>query len=445
MARRQRTKLNRTPVTAKIETFSHDGRGIARVGGKATFIQGALPNETVTFEYTLKKKDFDEGKLLEVIEASSERVEAKCHHYTLCGACSMQHLSSDKQIEIKQQQLFDQLSRIGHCQPDNKLAPLTSSAWHYRNKARLSVRFVEKKNGVLVGFRERGNPRFITEINQCAILNKKVSDQIVNIRQLLVGFSDPQCIAQVEVSASDEEVGLIFRNLTALTSSDEERLIQFAKDTSFKVFLQPGGTDSVELFYPNDGDEYLTYRLPDEDLLFKFHPTDFTQVNAKINQLMIKDALELLDLKSDDVVLDLFCGLGNFSLPLAKRAAKVVGVEGSQTMVERATMNARLNKLTNTEFFCANLEDEKSYSIFNRYKFSKLLLDPARTGAFEVVKNINLINPKSIVYVSCNPATLARDADVLVNRFGYHLQSAGVMDMFPNTAHVESVALFVKR
>lgn len=431
-----------TPITARVEKFSHDGRGIARIEGKTTFIQNALPDETVVFQYTRKKRDFDEGKLLSVIEPSIDRVEPRCLHYALCGGCSLQHLGGAAQIREKQVMLLDLLERIGRNRPEVILEPLTSDLWHYRNKARLSVRYVEKKEAVLIGFREKNNPRYITEITQCPVLNARVDAQISQLRHLLDSFDDPHIIAQIEVAAGDEDIALIFRNLSSLSTHDEEQIREFAKASNFRIFLQPGGPDSVYLFYPQDSSQYLTYRFPDENITFQFHPTDFTQVNAGLNRLMVQQALKLLVLEPQDIVLDLFCGLGNFSLPMAKHCTKVIGVEGSDAMVLRASMNATANNLENTVFRCANLEEETALKDFYHIGITKVLLDPPRTGALEIVKQIHKINPQRIVYVSCNPATLARDADILVHQQGYKLKAAGVMDMFPHTAHVESIALF---
>ena len=442
--RQRKQRLSTEPVTAKIEKLSHDGRGIARIDGKTTFIDGSLSGETVTFQYTLKKRDYDEGVVLSVIEASPQRVEPNCPHYALCGGCSLQHLEGTAQILEKQTLLLDSLTRIGHCQPDAVLPPMTSSLWNYRNKARLSVRYVEKKQSTLVGFREKKNPRYITEISQCPVLNPRVDAELVSLRQLIDSFDDPHCIAQIEVAAGDDDVALIFRNMTSLTQTDEDALRQFSQKTNFRIYLQPAGPDSVYLFYPEEASRFLTYALPDFEINFQFLPTDFTQVNAGLNRKMVAYALDLLELDANDVVLDLFCGLGNFSLPLARHCKQVVGIEGSDAMVERASMNAAANGLTNTEFFCANLEDPSALSNVLHHSFNKLLLDPPRTGAMEIVKQIDILNPQRIVYVSCNPATLARDADILVNQHGYRMLAAGVMDMFPHTSHVESMALFVK-
>lgn len=440
----RRQRLSKTPVQASIDNFSHDGRGIARLSGKTTFIDGALPDEIVMFQYTRKKNDYDEGFLLNIIEPSPLRAEPPCSHYQLCGGCSLQHIKSEAQIDVKQTLLLDILSRVGHCQPEIVLKPLRGPLTHYRNKARLSVRYVEKKQSTLVGFREKNNPRYITEINECVVLNSKINEQILALRALIDTFDDPHSIAQIEVAAGDEDIALIFRNLTPLSDADGEKIRLFADKTQFRIFLQPEGTDSVYLFYPQQASDFLNYQLPDYGLQFKFHPTDFTQVNAAINRQMIVQALELLALETNDVILDLFCGLGNFSLPLAKHCSHVVGVEGSEMMVSRAQMNAALNDLNNVEFLAANLENENVLATLKHHQFNKILLDPPRTGALAVVKQMHIINPKRIVYVSCNPVTLARDAEILINQQGYRLVSAGAMDMFPHTSHVESIALFVK-
>lgn len=442
--RRSRSKPSTTPQTARIDNLSHDGKGIARINGKATFIQGALPDETVEFQYTRVKKDFDEGRLLTVIEPSSLRIEPKCPHYSMCGGCSLQHMDEKKQIQFKQEQLLDLLNRYGHTAPQEILPPLTANLWNYRNKARLSVRYVEKKGSSMVGFRERNNPRYITEISQCPVLNAKVDADIIHLRQLIDEMEDKHCIAQIEVAAGEDTIALIFRNLEPLSAHDERVIKQFAEQYHYKIFLQPGGPDSVYCFYPPNASDYLTYKLPDFELVFSFHPTDFTQVNSELNRKMVKQAIEMMDLKNSDKVLDLFCGLGNFSLPMATSCSKVVGVEGSKTMVERAYMNAKLNNISNVDFYAANLDDINEVSQLVSHSFNKLLIDPPRSGALEVVKQIDILNPELIVYVSCNPVTLARDTDVLVNQKQYKLIKAGVMDMFPHTAHVESIALFEK-
>ena len=411
--RRNKPRPDPTPHPATIDNLSHDGRGIARIDGKVTFIQGALPQEDVEFKYTRVKKDFSEGQILTVLKASPLRVEPKCPHYQMCGGCSLQHMNESEQIHYKEEQLLDLITRFGHTYPETILPPLSATHWNYRNKARLSVRFVEKKQASLVGFRERNNPRYITEITMCPVLNAKVDADITHLRQLIDTMTDKHCIAQIEVAAGDDEIALIFRNLTPLSSEDELRLQTFGQLHNYKIFLQPSGPDSVYCFYPLSADPYLTYSLPDYSLTFKFHPNDFTQVNAALNRLMINRALELLDLKETDSVLDLFCGLGNFSLPLAKFCANVVGIEGSKEMVERAHMNATLNHITNVQFYAANLDDAEAVRKVANRSFNKVLIDPPRSGALELVKQIDAIAPECIVYVSCNPVTLEQNLQQL--------------------------------
>lgn len=442
--RRVKSKPDNTPRTAQVTHLSHDAKGIARIGGKTTFIPGALADELVEFQYTRVKKEYDEGRLLSVLEPSPLRVEPKCPHYHICGGCSLQHMGAEEQIHFKQEQLLDLLSRFGHTSPREVLSPLTASYWNYRNKARLSVRYVEKKQAAMVGFRERNSPRYIAEITQCPVLNARVDADIIHLRQLIDSLDEKHCIAQIEVAAGDDDIALIFRNLEPLSAGDELKLKQFSERYGYALFLQPGGPETVQCVYPPNFGEYLSYALPDYGIRFQFHPTDFTQVNTALNRAMVNRAIELMDLNNTDLVLDLFCGLGNFSLPMAKLCAKVIGVEGSKTMVERAYMNAKANHLSNVDFYAANLDDVTEVRRVVQHSVNKVLIDPPRSGAFELVKQIDALNPDRIVYVSCNPITLAKDADVLVNQKGYVLMRAGVMDMFPHTAHVESIALFEK-
>lgn len=432
--------------TADVEKFSHDGRGITRIAGKTVFLQGALPGEKVSFRYLNKKKNFDEGEVIEVLTPSPQRVSPACAHYQICGGCSLQHLQQDVQIHEKQLLLTDTLQRIGHVQPRNILAPLINSSWNYRSKARLSVRYVTKKQSILLGFREKNQPSQITEISQCPVLDARINLHFEALRELLNALQQPDCISQVEVAAGDADVALIFRNITAVSDDDKVKFQCFSQKTGFKIFLQPGNSDSIQRLYPEEGDDFLHYTLPEENICFKFHPGDFTQVNPGINRLMISQAMELLALTPDDRALDFFCGLGNFSLPMARRCTQVTGVEGSQSMVLRAATNARLNSLKNANFLCGDLNKPDSLSkIPGTAAITKILLDPPRSGALEIIRQLSKLKAGRIVYISCNPATLARDADILVNQQGYRLSSAGVLDMFPHTSHVESMALFEKR
>ncbi|MDX2346978.1 MAG: 23S rRNA (uracil(1939)-C(5))-methyltransferase RlmD [Legionella sp.] len=427
-----------------IEKLSHDGRGIARIDGKTTFIDGALEGEQVTFEYTRKKRDFDEGRVLTIEKASPNRVEPRCPHHGVCGGCSLQHLEETAQIHEKEKLMLDMLTRIGHVTPESVLPALADeNHWNYRNRARMSVNFVPKKGRVLVGFREKRNPRYVADITQCAILHKKVGDSLLDLSALIGAMDNPRVFAQIEVSAGDDVVALVFRHLEALSDSDKTKFRDFSDKTGFHIFLQPKGLDSIKLFYP-EGDAELHYALPEQDIKFSFYPTDFTQVNARLNRAMVTQAIDWLDLKADDVVLDLFCGLGNFSLPIARVCSRVAGVEGSDEMVLRATQNANQNQITNTIFSCANLDDEDALLALKKYQANKVLLDPPRTGALQIVKQIEQIDPSEILYVSCNPATFARDADVLVNTKGYVLVQVGAMDMFPHTTHLEVMGLFKK-
>lgn len=439
--RRKHSRISREPQQATIENLSHDGLGIARIEGKTTFIQGALPGEEVMFQYTEKKKQYDKGFCLEVLTSSPDRVEAKCAHYQACGGCSLQHMALDKQIAHKQQVLFENFTHMAKVSPINALDPLTDKAWHYRDKARLSVRFVEKKGEVLVGFRERMNGRFITNIDSCVILNEVVGLEISHLKALVGSLSNYQDIAQIEVAIGESANVLILRHLSPMTLEDLDKLSAFGEEKNLTWYLQPGGMDSI---HPLDKAENLSYRLESFDLTLEFGPGDFTQINPRINEKMVQQAIKLLDLKDDDKVLDLFCGLGNFSLAMARKAGNVVGVEGSEQMVKKAQSNARLNGIENACFYAANLFEPIDKLPWFSNQFNKLLIDPPRLGAKEVCEQIERFDVDTICYVSCSPQTLARDADILVNQKGYTLHTAGVMDMFPHTSHVESMALFTR-
>jgi 23S rRNA (uracil1939-C5)-methyltransferase len=423
---------------AVIEKWSHDGRGITHINGKATFISEGIPEETVTFAYDRKRKDYDEGHVVAILQAASSRVEPGCPHFNQCGGCQLQYLDPAAQVHAKQTWVKDILTRIGHVTPENWLPPIEGPYWHYRHKARLSVRFVEKKQKTLVGFREKQNPRYIADIETCSVLHTKVAEHIPTLKNLIDSLQEPKGIAQIEVAASEEAVALIFRHLSPLQPSDLDKLIAFAQQHDFHILLQPQGPDSIVPLYPAVLSE-LSYRLDDFSLVFQFHPVDFTQVNPLVNQKMVKQAVDLLALTKDDQVLDLFCGLGNFSLPLATRAKNVIGIEVSDGMVKRAKQNAELNGLSNVQFYAANLDQADP---IQKTSITKVLLDPPRTGAAMCIQQMAQFSPEKIVYVSCNPLTLARDADVLVNEQGYRLTQVGVINMFPHTTHVEVMALF---
>jgi len=438
MARRRKKKLPTEPVAATVESISHEGRGIARLDGKTIFIDGALPGEEVMFTYTSRRAKFDEGCVTEVIKASSERVEPVCPHFLLCGGCSIQHISPEAQRAHKESVLIDQFKHLAGLEIPELIPPLTSKNTGYRRKARLGVRFVIKKDKLLVGFREKSSG-YLTDMSVCIVLHESVGQRLEELQSLIRSMTAYQKIAQIEVAVGDNHTTLVFRNLEELIASDIELLKEFAVNTGLHIWLQPKGPDTATPLWPEESQ--LIYALPDYDVSYEFLPTDFTQVNADMNKKMVKQAIELLELKEDSKVLDLFCGIGNFSLPLARSCEQVIGIEGSDVMVERAKKNASNNNIKNIEYLAADLTKEIPVEIKG---IDRMLLDPPRTGALEVVSRMKEIGPDRIVYVSCNIATLARDAGELVTNQGYRLCSAGIMDMFPHTSHVESMAVFEK-
>ncbi len=441
MARRRKT-LPTQPQQARVASLTHDGRGVARVADKTVFIDGALPDEEVLFRYTRVRSKYDEGEVLKILKASPHRVTPACEFFNTCGGCSLQHLEPSEQIRIKQSVLLDNLQRIGKVQTKEILPPVIGPIWGYRQKARLGVRYVPKKERVLVGFREK-HSAFLADMTHCKILNPLIGERLDVLSELIRQLSCYKHIAQIEVAVGDEAVALIFRHLVELTDDDKQRLIDFGQQHEFQIYLQPKGPDSVTLLWPETTS--LSYRLADFDITLAFLPNDFTQVNTAINQAMIHRALELLEPQATDQVLELFCGLGNFSLPLARRVQQVSAVEGDAALIQRARENAERNVIRNIDFHVANLMDEVSGMPWLRKRhYDKVLLDPPRSGAQEMLPHIASLKVSRIVYVSCNPATLARDAGILVNEYGYRLDKAGVMDMFPHTAHVESIAQFSK-
>jgi 23S rRNA (uracil1939-C5)-methyltransferase len=435
---RSRSQLNRE-FDLEIHDLSHDGRGVGRHEGKAVFVAGALAGESVRVKQTGRNRHFDEAETLEVLIASPDRVQPRCQHFGVCAGCVLQHLAEPKQIEAKQRVLLENLARIGHVEPERVLPPLTDAAWGYRRKGRFSVRFVEKKGRTVVGFRE-SNPRFVAELSHCHTVIPALGERIPELAALVDSLDGKRVIPQIEFIAGDGPTALVIRHLEALGDADRERLIAFAQATGFAVFLQPGGVDSLQPLWPQRIE--LTFTMPDHDVTMAFRPLDFIQVNAGLNRKMIAAALQLLDAQPDDRVLDLFAGLGNFTLPLARRAGQVVGVEGEAGLVARARENAERNGLANAEFHAADLAKDLSAEPWMKQGFDKLLLDPPRAGAAEVLAQLPVKGIRRIVYVSCHPASLARDAGFLVRERGFKLKAAGAMDMFPQTAHVESIALF---
>jgi 23S rRNA (uracil1939-C5)-methyltransferase len=440
---RSRTKLHRE-LELDIHDLSHDGRGVGRIEGKAVFVAGALPGERVRARQTGRNRHFDEAETIEVLVASPDRVAPRCPHFGTCAGCVLQHLAPERQIEAKQRVLLENLTRIGHVEPSAILPPLVDAAWGYRRKGRLSVRFVEKKGRTVVGFRE-SNPRFVAELTQCHTILPELSAQLPALAALVDSLEGKRTLPQIEFIAGDGRdskpmVALVFRHLEPLGEADLVRLRDYAIASGFAVLLQPGGVESVLPLYPEA--PVFHFSLPGHDLDLAFRPLDFIQVNAGLNARMIERTLELLDPQPHERVLDLFCGLGNFTLPLARRAGHVVGVEGDPGLIARARDNARANGLANAEFHAADLTRDLSAEPWMRAGFDKLLLDPPRAGAAEVIAQLPLKGIDRIVYVSCHPGSLARDAGFLVRERGYRLVSAGAMDMFPQTAHVESIALF---
>lgn len=447
MARRRRRKaLPTEPVRAQIHAFSHEGRGICSVEGKTTFVENALLNEEVSFQYTEKRGKFDSGVAIEIHKASDDRVEPPCAHADICGGCSLQHLSNPAQITYKESVLIEQLKHFGDFSLENNdyqlEVPMQAEVLGYRRKARLGVKFVEKKGGALVGFREKRSS-YLALIDSCEVLDPRVGDLITPLKEMIGKLDSNNKTAQLEVSIGDDQVALVVRHLEELSDKDQQMWTEFGTQHGLYIYLQPKGPDTVHLLYGPDDREWLSYKIDSFGVELLFHPMDFTQVNASINQQMVKKAIDWLEPNENDRILDLFCGLGNFTIPLATVAGTVVGVEGSDAMVERGSMNAKHNELTNVEFYATNLQDDFTKEEWAQQGFNKILIDPPRSGALDVVQNIARFNPEKIVYVSCNPATLARDAGELKAK-GYKLVTAGVMDMFPHTAHTESIALFEK-
>lgn len=447
MTRREKMRA-RPPVELQIEGLSHEGRGLSRLDGKRLFVEGALPGETVRASYYATHKTYDELRVDEVLTASNDRVTPPCQHFSLCGGCSLQHLARPAQISFKQSVLAEQFRHFGGIAPEAWLPPLVDEETAYRRKARLGVKFVIKKEALLVGFREKQS-NFLADIEHCVVLDRRIGDELLALRTLINGLEKRDRIPQIEVAVGDDEVALVFRHMDPLPAADITALTAFCADRQWQLYLQPAGPDSVHRVFPAAGEDRLFYHLPDfarpdgQGLVMGFHPMDFTQVNAGINRRMLALALDLLDPKPGERVLDLFCGLGNFTLPLATRAGEVIGVEGVEAMAERGRENARRNGLPNVSFYAQDLTRDFSHQPWARQGFDRLLIDPPRSGAQEVVQYLPRFKARRVVYVSCNPATLARDAG-LMKEAGYRLTKAGVMDMFTHTTHVESIAVFEK-
>lgn len=443
LTRKQKLSTERPFSQANILRLSHDGRGVGEVDGKKTFIFGGLPNEVVSFQYTSVRKRMDEGRAIEINMPSPFRTTPHCAHYGICGGCQLQHLAPDSQLAHKQAVMLEQLQHLGGVIPKEVLEPLTGPLWGYRRKARLGVRFVQKKNKLLIGFRERQANK-LADLSECSILIPEFGRLLPDLQALIGGLAGFDVIPQIEISVGSgpDERGLVVRHLAPLNESDLEQLKSFARANQICIFLQPKGPESVHCLWPNPEKRFLSYSLKSYGLKFEFHPSDFTQVNHEMNEQMVAQALALLAPRSTDRILDLFCGIGNFSLPLAQQAGKVVGVEGHAEAVRRAQHNANLNQISNVAFYAQDLTKPLD-SVWASEQYDLVLLDPPRSGALEMMPHLVAWEPRKILYISCQPATMARDAAILVQN-GYKLAKVGIMDMFPHTAHVESLALFEK-
>ncbi len=428
-----------------VESLDQEGRGVAHAKGKVIFIEGALPSEIVTFNTYRKKPSFELAQAEQIIQPGFARVTPQCPHFGLCGGCSLQHMDDRAQVAAKQRILEDNLKHIGKVEPELILPAIYGAAWGYRHRARLSVRYVVKKNAVLVGFREKRSS-FVADMQSCEIMPAQISGLIMPLRKLVSSLSIRERLPQIEVSLGEDVDVLVLRILEPLNIRDEALLKEFADEHHVQFFLQPGGPVTAYPFYPQDAPE-LAYTLPEFDIVVPFHPTEFTQVNPSMNRVLVRRALNLLNPQPGERIADLFCGLGNFSLPIARLGGHVVGFEGSSALVARAEANAERNGLADSvRFTQADLFEINDAWMLKQGYFDKMLIDPPREGAIAAVTALQKEQamPWRIVYVSCNPATLARDAGVLVNRNGYSLKAAGVVNMFPHTAHVESIALFEK-
>lgn len=424
-----------------IESLDHEARGIARLDGKTIFVDGGLPGETVEYASFRRKPNYELAHLVSVLRPSTARVEPRCPHFAICGGCAMQHMDPPAQLAAKQRVLEDSLWHIGRVRPETILPPIQGAAWGYRHRARLAVRKVPSKGGMLIGFHERKSS-YIADIRSCDILPPHVSNLLLPMRELFSALSIADRLPQIEIAVGEHCTAVSLRILQTLTAADERLLRAFAERHGIVFYLQPKGPDSVYRFHPQSAPP-LSYSLPEFGLELEFQPTDFTQVNHAVNQVLVRRALRLLDPQPGERIADMFCGLGNFTLPIASLGARVVGIEGSPALVQRGRESAKAHGLDErVEFAVANLFDCTEASVAALGCFDKMLIDPPREGAVELLKALGSAAPKRIVYVSCNPATLARDAAVLVSVKGYRFVAAGAVNMFPHTAHVESIAVF---
>jgi len=447
-----------------IESLDLDAQGIAhKADGKVVFVEGALPFELVNVNVHRKKNNWELGTLSHIHKESSQRVKPQCIYFGLhsnaCGGCKMQHLNPSAQVAIKQRVIEDNLWHLGKVKPEFILRPIHGLDWYYRYRARLSVRYVRKKAKVLIGFHERKSS-YVADMSSCEVLPAKVSQLLLPLRALIESLEAREDCPQLELACTKTTIAFVLRHMHPLSPHDLELLRRFATAYGVQWWLQSKGPESVKLMDSEGVDsesQMLSYELPDFDLVMKFRPTDFTQVNPFINEVMVSKAVSLLDISKTDRIIDWFCGLGNFTLPIATLAKEVIGIEGSQSMVDLAQFNFKLNaistdRLCSVNFYAQNLFDVTDEKLYELGFFDKWLIDPPREGAHALINSLvsliqkkeltNWSAPKRIVYISCNPATLARDAGLLVHQAGYVCKSAGMLNMFPHTAHVESMAVF---
>jgi 23S rRNA (uracil1939-C5)-methyltransferase len=427
---------------AEIIDLAQDGRGVAKLAGKTVFIDGALPGERVRFNVFKRRRQFDEAALVEIVSKSPDRTEPLCRHFGVCGGCSLQHLQPQAQLKAKQRQLLDAFAHIGGVSPARVLEPLTGAQWAYRRRARLGVKYVNKKGRVLAGFREKNKP-YLADIQRCEVLEQPQALLASELAALAESLSIRDKLPQVEVACGDEHTALVLRVMQPPSPQDLESIARFGAAKGVQIFLQSGGLDSVRPLEP--GYAPLSYTVDGGAVTIEFGPVDFIQVNRQINVGMVDAAIRLLDPDPQDALLDLFCGLGNFTLPLARRARRAFGVEGDHALVAKARGNAARNGIDNVEFAAENLFEPAKFGAWSRQRYDLVLLDPPRAGAVELLPCITEWQPRRVVYISCHPGSLARDAGILVKDLGFTLTEAGVMDMFPHTTHVESIAVFERR
>jgi len=424
-----------------IESLDHEARGVTRLDGKTVFVEGALPGECVEYASYRRKPSYELARTLRILKPSPERVTPHCPHFAVCGGCSMQHLDAAAQVAAKQRLLEDNLWHLGRIKAEQLYSPIHGQAWAYRYRARLSVRFVPKKGGVLVGFHEKKSS-YVADMQQCEILPPQLSAMLLPLRELVGRMSIRDRLPQIEVAVGERMTALVLRILEGLSPADEALLREFADRHAVVFYLQPQGPATAYRFYPLTGPQ-LSYLLPEFAVEHAFSPTEFTQVNHAVNRVLVRRAMTLLAPQPGERIADMFCGLGNFTLPIARAGARVVGVEGSPELVRRATANALANGLGDrAEYRVANLFETTPETLAALGRFDRMLIDPPREGALELIKSLDAERPQRIVYISCSPATLARDAAILVTQKDYRLRGAGVVNMFPHTSHVESIALF---